>query len=88
MSKEPLYVVTGANGFIGSALCSEIKKSGIRIRALVRNRVHNLKCLDSNEIQCVNYECPDSLKSCFEDASHIVHCAGDPKFGNGKHYTK
>ena len=88
MSEVPLYVVTGANGFIGSALCSEIKMSGIRIRALVRNRVHNLKCLDSNEIQCVNYECPDSLRSSFEDASHIVHCAGDPKFGNGRHYTK
>lgn len=88
MSSNRLYVVTGANGFIGSALCNKIKNSGLPVRALVRNRVHNLKCFDTNDIKHVNYDCPDSLKSSLQGATHIVHCAGDPKFGNGKRYIK
>lgn len=88
MRNEPLYVVTGATGFIGSELCKKIKSSGIRVRALIRNRDHNLKHLDPNELKYVDYDCPDSLKSSFEGASHIFHCAGDPKFGNGRQYIQ
>lgn len=31
-------IVTGANGFVGTALCRELYKQGIQVIAIVRNK--------------------------------------------------
>ena len=35
-------IVTGANGFIGTALCRELTKKGIEVIAIVRNEEENI----------------------------------------------
>ena len=36
-------IVTGANGFVGSAVCKELSKNGIKITAVVRNKQSNIE---------------------------------------------
>ena len=41
-------IVTGANGFIGSALCKELLENGIEVIAVVRNEASKIECLTKN----------------------------------------
>lgn len=53
-------IVTGANGFVGSAVCKELSKNGIHVTAVIRNKDYssdifgmnniNIVCLDLSEI--------------------------------------
>lgn len=40
-------IVTGANGFIGTALCKELSRQGISVIAVVRNKEENVSSIDS-----------------------------------------
>lgn len=40
-------IVTGANGFIGTALCRELSKQGISVIAVVRNKEENISSIES-----------------------------------------
>lgn len=40
-------IVTGANGFIGTALCKELSRQGISVIAVVRNKEENISSIES-----------------------------------------
>lgn len=40
-------IVTGANGFIGTALCKELSKQGVSVIAIVRNEEENISNIES-----------------------------------------
>lgn len=40
-------IVTGANGFVGTALCHTLVKKGYKVIAIVRNQKSNVKGIDN-----------------------------------------
>lgn len=54
-------IVTGANGFIGTALCRELSKQGISVIAVVRNKEENIS----------NIENLDGLRIVYSDLSEF-----------------
>jgi len=87
--REKLRVfVTGAGGFIGRRLCQTLCEGGHGVVALVRDRgADSLSTLPVEIIRgdlSVPSTYADALKSC----THVVHLAGDPKYGNGVHYDQ
>jgi nucleoside-diphosphate-sugar epimerase len=58
-------IVTGANGFLGCALCNELSNQGIEVIAVVRN-----KNVDISKIQHI-----DNLKVVYCDLSNFKHLA-------------
>ena len=40
-------IVTGANGFIGTALCRELSNQGISVIAVVRNEEENISNIEN-----------------------------------------
>lgn len=81
MIKEPLYLVTGATGFLGSNLTRALIARGCRVRALVRKSSKAAKTVPP-EVEIVTGDLLDteSLEQFFDlpdDTELIVlHCAG------------
>jgi nucleoside-diphosphate-sugar epimerase len=70
-SKQQTIIVTGANGFIGSALVAHLAEQGNRIIGFVRNPP-----TDTSEVRYVRYSLGDEVpEAAFEEAHAIVHCA-------------
>lgn len=70
-------LVTGATGFIGSHLVTELIKSGYRVTCLVR-KSSNLKWLETAEADNFYGDCEDeaSLSGLADDFSYVFHLAG------------
>ncbi|MCZ6829482.1 MAG: NAD-dependent epimerase/dehydratase family protein [Gammaproteobacteria bacterium] len=78
MGTPPLLVaVTGATGFIGTILCTELRKSGNRVRALVRNP-DRARVLQGSGVELLTGELADrsSLEQLLSEADAVIHCAG------------
>ena len=43
-------IVTGANGFVGSAVCKELSKNGIHVTAVIRNKDYSSDIFGMNNI--------------------------------------
>ena len=71
-------LITGATGFVGSAVLRELLKKEHQIKALVRQSsvLDNLKNLDV-EIVYGDLKDKDSLKKCLKDCKHLFHVAAD-----------
>jgi len=71
-------LITGATGFVGSAVLRELLKKEHQIKALVRQSsvLDNLKNLDV-EIVYGDLKDKDSLKRCLKDCKHLFHVAAD-----------
>jgi nucleoside-diphosphate-sugar epimerase len=70
-------VVSGASGFLGSALCEHLNAEGYEVRALVREPD------ESPSGMFVRHRCslPDELdESAFQGAEFFIHCAFDTRF--------
>lgn len=71
-----LYLVTGAAGFIGTALCRKLQHSGHRVRAIL----HHTASGPWNESYTLDI-CRDPLPpSCMDGVEGIFHCAGAAHF--------
>jgi nucleoside-diphosphate-sugar epimerase len=72
----PLYLVTGATGFIGKALCHSLQSSGHRVRALLHHNAPG-PWHESYTADLGNEPLPASL---MDQVDGIFHCAGAAHF--------
>ncbi len=77
---KPTALVTGATGFVGSWVASELLSDGYRVRCLIRPRSdrRNLPAL-STDVEWVEGDLRDpvSLRKALEGTSHLFHVAAD-----------
>ncbi len=75
---EMKVLVTGATGFVGSAVARLLVNKGFRVRTLVRqsSNLSNLQGLDV-EIVCGDLTNPETLKPALEDCDCLFHVAAD-----------
>jgi nucleoside-diphosphate-sugar epimerase len=69
MNKEKFFI-SGASGFIGSALFNEFSKKNISCVGIGRKNIHS-----DNYLKCDLLD-RDRLRSALQGASCIIHCAG------------
>ena len=71
-------LITGATGFVGTAVLRELLKKGHKVKALVRQSsvLDNLKNLDVEIIEG-DLKDRDSLKKCLKDCKYLFHVAAD-----------
>lgn len=80
MGDKPLAMVTGATGFVGSWVASELVREGFRIRCLVRPSSDRRNLLpESQDVEWVSGDLrdPPSLERALSGASHLFHVAAD-----------
>lgn len=80
MGDKPLAMVTGATGFVGSWVASELVREGFRIRCLVRPSSDRRNLLpESEDVEWVlgDLRDPPSLERALSGASHLFHVAAD-----------
>lgn len=75
---QPTVLVLGATGFIGQALVKRLLDDGLRVRALVRRRVHDTSgssLLTQPGVECVHGDLADSasLESALAGIQHVFH---------------
>jgi dihydroflavonol-4-reductase len=77
-STSDLVVVTGATGFVGSAVARALLADGFRVRVLVR-KASPRRNLDGLDVQIVEGDLndPASLTHALEDARYLFHVAAD-----------
>ena len=82
-----IVMVTGASGFIGRTLCQELIQSGYEVHAYIRRDDAFLERLG---VTCVlgNLRDVEQCQKVLKGIDTVVHCAGDPNFGNGAHYKQ
>jgi len=75
MSQSPQAFVTGATGFLGTALVAELVRSGYAVRALTRRNSDRQGL--GEPVECVEGDLldPGSLRRCMEGCSHVFHLA-------------
>ena len=74
---KQLIAVTGATGFIGQAICSELLASNYSVRILVRNpRKASVPGLSGAEIVRGDIADTASLDRLVSNATAVIHCAG------------
>ncbi len=84
-SSTACIALTGASGFIGSALARSLNERGLPVRALVRNPA----CIahaDDLEIVEGSLEDSDSLRRLVDGADVVIHCAGAIKARSSKEF--
>ncbi|MBO9398611.1 NAD-dependent epimerase/dehydratase family protein [Shimia sp. R9_2] len=76
MSSEPIYLVTGAAGFVGEHLVRHLKGAGVKVRAMVRKpaQAEALKSL-VDEVVVADLAQPESLPAAVEGVAGIYHLA-------------
>jgi nucleoside-diphosphate-sugar epimerase len=76
-SETSLVALTGATGFIGNAVLSQLTGAGWRVRALYRPRAGRAPpALPSVEWIAGGLDSDDSLRALVAGAHAVVHCAG------------
>jgi nucleoside-diphosphate-sugar epimerase len=89
MQSQPIAVVTGANGFVGSHLVDLLLSKNYIVRCLVR-KSSNLKWLNGKNVEIYDTGLfdKDGLRKAFKDASYIFHVAGVVKSKTKEGYFK
>lgn len=80
-------LVTGATGFIGSALARQLVRRGERVVLLVRrqSKLHAIEdILDSVELRYGDVTDLESLHTAMRGIDYIYHCAGKAYIGPKK----
>ncbi len=87
MGKKPLAMLTGATGFVGSWVASELLAEGFRVRCLIRPQSdrRNLPP-ESNDVEWFQGDLrdPSSLVKSLAGATHLFHVAADYRIWSPK----
>ncbi len=77
MNTQPIAVVTGATGFVGSHLVDQLLQKNYKVRCITR-KTSSLKWLEGKNIEIFNcgLNNKQGLRTAFEDAEYIFHVAG------------
>src|SRR5262245_18835912 len=80
-----MFLVTGAGGFLGSAVVDQLLAQGQRVRVLVRDaaKVERLR-QQGVEVVVGDVRSPEALRSAVEGVDVILHCAA----AVGPHFSK
>jgi dihydroflavonol-4-reductase len=86
---NPVAVVTGANGFVGSHLVDLLLEKNYKVRCLVR-KTSNMRWLEGKNIEIIDTGLfdIDGLRRAFKNASYIFHVAGVVKSKKPEGYFK
>jgi dihydroflavonol-4-reductase len=78
MGKAADVLLTGASGFIGSAVLRQLLRDGFRVRALIRPNSH-YKDLIARDVQIVDGDVRDrgSLRNACDGCQYLFHVAAD-----------
>src|SRR4051812_9102309 len=83
---DEMILVTGATGFLGAELISQLTSQQLRVKALKRPSSVIPNLLKNNELITwfdADINDPESLADAFEDVTQVYHCAAfisfDPK---------
>jgi dihydroflavonol-4-reductase len=89
MENNPIAVVTGANGFVGSHLVDFLLSKKFRVRCIVR-KSSNLQWLEGKDIEVFKCGLTDinGLREAFNGANYIFHVAGVVKAKKPEGYFK
>jgi nucleoside-diphosphate-sugar epimerase len=84
-----VIALTGATGFIGTAVLNRLRSAGFQVRALYRNTRAD-KRGSEQLVQWVpgRLEDPDSLRRLLKGADTIIHCAGAVRGGEWRQFEK
>ena len=89
MDNQPIAVVTGATGFVGSHLVDHLLSKNYKVRCIVR-KSSSLKWLEGKDVEI--YDCgllySLGLRKAFEGAEYIYHVAGVVKSKTPEGYFK
>ena len=70
--KQPCIAITGANGFLGTALVDHFAKKGWRVKALVRSPAKSVR----KNLTYVSYDLSEPVHdSLLQDVDYLVHAA-------------
>lgn len=74
-SNHVRIAVTGANGYVGTALCKHLLKQGAKVTALIREGTATPLDDEHPRFQTtpVNYQSPESLENALTDVDVIIH---------------
>lgn len=72
MNANKTIIITGANGFIGSALTAHFSNKGYHVRALVRNPLQQSSSTKSYHPYDLNTPIDEKQ---FQGANYMIHCA-------------
>ncbi len=86
---NPIAVVTGANGFVGSHLVDLLLEKKYKVRCLTR-KTSNMRWLEGKDIEIINTGLFDKegLRKAFKNAVYIFHVAGVVKSKKPEGYFK
>ena len=89
MNKQPIAVVTGANGFVGSHLVDNLLSKNYKVRCITR-KTSSLKWLEGKDVEIFDCGLMDKpgLRKAFENAGYIYHVAGVVKSKTPEGYFK
>jgi nucleoside-diphosphate-sugar epimerase len=77
LSSVSRVLVTGANGFVGRAVCAALPEAGFEVRAAVRSPKRLPEGLDGGEVVSVGEICARTdWRSALEGVDTVVHLAG------------
>lgn len=83
----PRVFVTGAAGFVGRHVCQLLLAKGHAVHTLVRRDSPHLRDLGATITHGDLWDVR-ALEQALADTDIVIHCAGNPRFGNGDQYQR
>jgi nucleoside-diphosphate-sugar epimerase len=86
---EKAIAITGATGFIGSALTKRLASNGRRVQALIRpESIHKKPCGEPVKWIQGDLDDVDSLRKLVSGADRVVHCAGTVRGADSQQFRR
>ncbi len=76
-SREDLFLVTGATGFLGAAVARRLRANGARIRVLTRANSNRRNLDAADEAVIGDLRDRASIAAALLDVRYLIHCAAD-----------